>query len=70
MAIPAHAVALRQIRLRPSATGTRVVLDLSARTDHDLFLLRDPDRVVMDFPHTRMDPGARVIPAEIGRAHV
>ncbi len=65
-AVPAHAVALRQIHLRPSPAGTEVVLDLSGRADHDLFLLRHPDRVVMDFPQTRMGPGAQVNPARAG----
>ncbi|MDE2295965.1 MAG: N-acetylmuramoyl-L-alanine amidase [Gammaproteobacteria bacterium] len=65
-AVPAHAVALRRIRLWPSPGGTRVVLDLSGRAAHDLFLLRDPDRVVMDFPQTRMGPGAQVVPAGAG----
>ncbi len=65
-AVTAHAVALRQIRLRPSPHGARVVLDLSGRAHHDLFLLRNPDRVVMDLPGTRMSPSARAVPAGAG----
>ncbi len=64
--VPAHAVALRQIRLWSSPSGTRVVLDLSGRTDHDLFLLRHPDRVVMDLRRTRMSPRALGVPAGAG----
>ena len=55
--LPAHAVEVRQIRLSASPGDTRVVIDLSGRATHDLFLLRDPDRVVMDFPDARMGSG-------------
>ncbi len=42
------------------------MLDLTGRADHDLFLLRDPDRVVMDLPQTRMSRGAKVLPDGAG----
>ena len=37
------------MRMFDAATHTRVVFDLSAPVDYNLFSLRDPDRVVLDF---------------------
>ena len=56
---PALAVDVRHIRLWAGPDATRVVLDLSGRTTHNLFLLRNPNRVVLDIPAGRLRPGAR-----------
>ncbi len=42
--------------VRVSATGdrTRVVLDLSGPTEHRIFTLKGPERVVIDLPDTRL----------------
>ena len=59
LAGPALAVDIRHIRLWAGPDSTRVVLDLSGRTTHSLFLLRNPNRVVLDLPAARLGPGAR-----------
>lgn len=41
-------VDIRDVRLWAGPDGTRVVLDLSGPTSHELFTLREPDRVVID----------------------
>lgn len=66
LAAPALAVDVRHIRLWAGPDNTRVVLDLSGRTTHNLFLLRDPNRVVLDIPAARLRPGARGIRAGAG----
>jgi N-acetylmuramoyl-L-alanine amidase len=42
------AAEVRGVRIAPSDTGTRVVLDLSAPVTHKAFLLDTPSRVVVD----------------------
>ena len=44
----AHAGELREVRLLDSAESTRVVFDLDARADNNVFTLSNPDRVVID----------------------
>jgi N-acetylmuramoyl-L-alanine amidase len=44
----AQAVEVRDLRLWAGPDHTRVVLELSGPTAHNLFALRDPDRVVID----------------------
>jgi N-acetylmuramoyl-L-alanine amidase len=58
---PAHAASIevRDVRLWAGPDGTRVVLDLSAAARHELFTLRNPERVVIDIPGARL---ARAIP--------
>ncbi|GIX33948.1 MAG: N-acetylmuramoyl-L-alanine amidase [Lysobacterales bacterium] len=51
------------LRLWDGPEYTRVVLDLSAPIEHRLFALRDPDRVVIDLPRTRLRADAAAIPA-------
>ena len=41
---------VKDIRLGVSDARTRVVLDLGARVDFDVFLLDNPRRVVVDLP--------------------
>lgn len=76
-AFAASPVEIRDLRLWASPDGTRVVLDLSSAADHQLFTLRDPDRVVIDIPSARLldvkaPPGQGLVREirKIGRAHV
>jgi N-acetylmuramoyl-L-alanine amidase len=58
-ALPAHAVDVRAIRLWAGPDSTRVVLDLSGRAQHNLQVLKNPDRVVLDVNGARLAHGAR-----------
>ncbi len=49
----AHAGELREVRLLDSAESTRVVFDLDARADNNVFTLSNPDRVVIDIAGAR-----------------
>jgi N-acetylmuramoyl-L-alanine amidase len=66
MAMPAHAVDVRAVRLWAGPDNTRVVLDLSGRTQHSLQILKNPDRVVLDVADARVANGARATPAGAG----
>ncbi|HUX73768.1 MAG TPA: N-acetylmuramoyl-L-alanine amidase [Steroidobacteraceae bacterium] len=66
LARPAAAVDVRHIRLWAGPDNTRVVLDLSGRARHDLFLLHNPDRAVLDIPAGRLQAGALGAPAAAG----
>src|ERR1700733_266030 len=48
LALPAHAVDVRAVRLWAGPDSTRVVLDLSGSAQHSLQVLKNPDRVVLD----------------------
>jgi N-acetylmuramoyl-L-alanine amidase len=63
--LPAHAVDVRAIRLWAGPDSTRVVLDLSGRAQHNLQVLKNPDRVVLDVNGARLAHGARA-PAATG----
>lgn len=49
----AQAGELREVRLLDSAESTRVVFDLDARADNNVFTLSNPDRVVIDIAGAR-----------------
>lgn len=49
----ATAAELRDLRIWAGPDSTRVVLDVSGPTEHRLFTLSGPDRVVIDLPDTR-----------------
>ena len=55
----ANAAELRAIELDASATSAQVSLDLSAGIAEKLFALDNPDRIVIDLPHTHLMPGFR-----------
>jgi N-acetylmuramoyl-L-alanine amidase len=57
--LPAHAVDVRAIRLWAGPDNTRVVLDLSGNAQHNLQVLKNPDRVVLDVGNARLASGAR-----------
>ncbi len=66
LAVPAGAVEIRAIKLSEGNEGTRVVLDLSARTAHRVTTLTNPDRIVIDLTDARLAPAARRAPAGSG----
>jgi N-acetylmuramoyl-L-alanine amidase len=66
LSLPAHAVDVRAVRLWAGPDNTRVVLDLSGRTEHSLQVLRNPDRVVLDVVGARLAGAARAAPAGTG----
>jgi N-acetylmuramoyl-L-alanine amidase len=51
----ASAATVKDMRLSATAESTRVVLDLSASVDAQLFTLTDPNRVVLDIPGAQFD---------------
>src|ERR1700692_2713140 len=59
LASPVHAVEVRAVRLWAGPDGTRVVLDLSGTAQHNLQVLKNPDRVVLDVAGARLARGAR-----------
>jgi N-acetylmuramoyl-L-alanine amidase len=48
----AEAVSIRGVRMWPAPDNTRVVFDLSGDTEHSLFILEDPARLVIDLKNT------------------
>jgi N-acetylmuramoyl-L-alanine amidase len=55
---PVYAVDVRAIRLWAGPDSTRVVLDLSGSATHNLQVLKNPDRVVLDVADAHMASGA------------
>jgi N-acetylmuramoyl-L-alanine amidase len=55
----AEAAELRAMELDASGTGAQISLDLSTGIAEKLFALDNPDRVVIDLPHTHLMPGFR-----------
>jgi N-acetylmuramoyl-L-alanine amidase len=66
LALPAHAVDVRAVRLWAGPDSTRVVLDLSGSAQHSLQVLKDPDRVVIDVAGAKLAAGAHSAPAGAG----
>jgi N-acetylmuramoyl-L-alanine amidase len=65
MSLPVHAVDVRAIRVWAGPDSTRVVLDLSGRAQHNLQVLKGPDRVVLDVSGAHLARNAHV-PAAAG----
>ena len=63
--VGAWAAGIESIRLSQSDQKTRVVFDLSDRTDFTTFLLKNPDRLVIDLKNTKQSY-VPVIPSLIG----
>jgi N-acetylmuramoyl-L-alanine amidase len=63
---PAFAVDVRGVRVWAGPDNTRVVVDLSGRAQHNLSVLHNPERVVLDVPGARLGKGARSSPAGAG----
>jgi N-acetylmuramoyl-L-alanine amidase len=64
--LPAGAVEVRAVHLTAGADGTRVILELSGSARHNLFALKNPDRVVIDVSDARLAPGSGGVPAGAG----
>ena len=45
---------IEDIRVFQAEDYTRVVFDLSEKIDHELFMLDNPERVVVDFKNTKL----------------
>jgi N-acetylmuramoyl-L-alanine amidase len=60
------AVEVRAVRLWASPEGTRLVLDLSGSAQHNLLVLANPDRIVLDVADARLAAGAHAAPAGLG----
>ena len=54
LSAPAAAVDVKGIRTWPAPDHTRIVLDIDRPVEYALFVLRDPDRVVIDLRDTRL----------------
>ena len=52
--VPATTVDIRNIRTWPAPDHTRVVLDIDRPVEYALFVLRDPDRVVVDLRDAKL----------------
>lgn len=51
----AQAVNIHGVRMWPAPDNTRLVFDVSADVEHSLFMLKNPDRLVIDLKNTRLD---------------
>src|SRR3984957_18173454 len=63
---PAHAVDVRAVRLWAGPDNTRVVVDLSGAAQHNLLLLHNPERVVLDVSGAHLAKSARSAPRGAG----
>jgi len=54
LSAPAAAVDVKGIRTWPAPDHTRIVLDIDRPVEYALFVLRDPDRVVIDLREARL----------------
>jgi N-acetylmuramoyl-L-alanine amidase len=63
---PARAVDVRGIRLWAGPDNTRVVVDLSGTAQHNLLLLHDPERIVLDVTGARLAKAAHGAPRGAG----
>jgi len=63
LAVPARAADVRDIRLWAGPDNTRVVLDLSGSARHQLLVLRNPDRIVLDLPGVGVRSAVHANPA-------
>lgn len=68
MALPLllQAATLENIRLWSENGRTRVVLDLSESSEHTIFTMRGPDRLVVDLKNARLGEALRKMPAGTG----
>src|SRR6202789_275175 len=63
---PAHAVDVRAVRLWAGPDNTRVVVDLSGSAQHNLLLLHNPERAVLDVPGAHLAKSAHSAPRGAG----
>ena len=50
-----QAAQVKNVRMWPAPDNTRLVFDLNGPVDHSLFILRNPDRIVIDIKRTRIN---------------
>jgi N-acetylmuramoyl-L-alanine amidase len=63
---PAHAVDVRAVRLWAGPDNTRVVVDLSGSAQHNLLVLHNPERVVLDVSGAHLAKSASSAPRGAG----
>ena len=63
---PAFAVSVRDVRLWAGPDNTRVVVDLSGSAQHNLLVLHNPERVVLDVSGAHLAKSARSVPRGAG----
>lgn len=51
----ADPVNIRGVRMWPAPDNTRLVFDVTADVEHSLFMLKNPDRLVIDLKNTHLD---------------
>jgi len=61
-----HPVEVKGVHLSEGPDGTRLAMELSARTPHTLSILKNPDRIVLDIANAHLAAGARAAPAGVG----
>lgn len=59
-------VVVQGVRAYAENSSTRIVLDLDASASHNLFTLRQPNRVVVDIDDARLADNLKQLPAEVG----
>lgn len=59
-------VTVDDVRLWAGPDGTRLVLDLSGPTEHKLFTLQGPDRILIDIPNARLVKAPKSLPGAQG----
>ena len=57
LSVAASAGQIDGIRMWSSPEGTRLVFDISAPLEHQVFVLNNPDRIVVDFKNTQFTSG-------------
>ncbi len=58
----ANAAEIKQLRVETTATGTRAEVQLDREGSYKLIELRNPDRLVVDFPASRLSRGVALPP--------
>jgi len=69
VALPAHAVEVRDVRLWSGPENTRLVIDLSGGATHSLSLLKNPERIVLDINGAHLRHGVRAPASTVGLIH-
>ncbi len=62
LALPAHAVTVKNVRIWPAPDHTRLVFDLDKPIRHQLFTLDKPDRLVIDLSNAKGKQSIEKIP--------
>ena len=62
----AHAAEVKNVRVDNGATGTRAELVLDQKVEYTVINLQNPDRLVIDFPDTKLSAKAKLPANEIG----